>query len=263
MTVSDEIARRYRALFDLTDLVAVVTGGGGGLGSAIARGLAAFGARLVIADLDGMLAGKVAQQILAAGGEARATTLDVTRPAAVRALAGDIAGAEGRADILVNAAGVLALAPAEEMSLETWARVLDVNLTGIFLTTQAIGSLMLRRARGKIVNLASVSSVVANPGYAAYAASKGGVAQLTRVLGVEWCRRGVNVNAIGPAIVETELTRAYLGDATWRASALGKIPMGRFGTADDLVGATVFLASSASDFMVGQTIYVDGGRTLG
>ncbi|MGH7314503.1 MAG: SDR family NAD(P)-dependent oxidoreductase, partial [Candidatus Rokuibacteriota bacterium] len=158
---------------------------------------------------------------------------------------------------------VLALAPAEEMSFEAWVRVLDVNLTGIFLTTQAIGALMLRQGRGKIVNLSSVSSVVANPGYAAYAASKGGVAQLTRVLGLEWCRRGVNVNAIGPALVETELTRAYLADATWRASALGKIPMGRFGAADDLVGAAVFLASSASDFMVGQTIYVDGGRTLG
>jgi NAD(P)-dependent dehydrogenase (short-subunit alcohol dehydrogenase family) len=263
VTVSPQIARRYRALFDLTDQVSVVTGGGGALGGEIARGLAAFGARLIIADLDGTRAAKVAQEIATGGGQARVATVDVTRPAAVRALADDIAGGEGRADILVNAAGILALAPAEEMSPETWGRVLDVNLTGIFLTTQAIGALMLRRGRGKIVNMASVSSVVANPGYAAYAASKGGVAQLTRVLGVEWCRRGVNVNAIGPAIVETELTSAFLADATWRASALAKIPMGRLGTADDLVGAAVFLASSASDFMVGQTIYVDGGRTLG
>jgi NAD(P)-dependent dehydrogenase (short-subunit alcohol dehydrogenase family) len=260
MTVSPESAHSYRALFDLTDLVAVVTGGGGGLGGEIARGLAAFGARLVIADLDGTRAEKVAQEI---GGHARSTTVDVTRPAAVRALADDVAGVERRADILVNAAGILALAPAEEMSPETWSRVLDVNLTGIFLTTQAIGALMLRQGRGKIINLASVSSVVANPGYAAYAASKGGVAQLTRVLGLEWCRRGVNVNAIGPAVVDTDLTRAFLADATWRALALGKIPMGRFGTAGDVVGAAVFLASSASDFMVGQTIYVDGGRTLG
>jgi NAD(P)-dependent dehydrogenase (short-subunit alcohol dehydrogenase family) len=261
MTASAETT--YRSLFDLNGRVALVAGGGGGLGREIARGLADWGARLLIADRDLPRAETVSREIVKRGGLARALMVDVTSPDSVRSLVQEVVAVEGRVDVLVNAAGILEVAPAVDLSFATWSKVLDVNLTGVFLMSQAVGAVMLRQGRGKVINIASVSSTVANPGYAAYAASKGGVAQLTRVLGVEWCRRGVNVNAIGPAIVETELTRAYLGDATWRASALGKIPMGRFGTADDLVGATVFLASSASDFMVGQTIYVDGGRTLG
>lgn len=253
----------YRSLFDLRDHVAVVTGGGGGLGCEIARGLADFGARLVIADLDLPRAVSVAKALVEAGSAARAVHVDVTSAESARRLASDVADGDGRVDILVNAAGVLALAPAAELSPETWSRVLQVNLTGVFLVSQAIGAVMLRQGRGKIVNLASVSSTVANPGYAAYAASKGGVVQLTRVLGVEWGRAGVNVNAIGPALIETELTRTYLADEAWRAAALARIPVGRFGQARDIVGAAIFLASSASDFVVGQTIYVDGGRTLG
>ncbi len=253
----------YRNLFDLTGRVAVVTGGGGGLGQAIAQGLAAFGARLVVADLDRARAEVAAKEIVQAGGVARGAPVDVTQAASVQALAEDVVAGEGRVDILVNAAGVFAVAPAMELEADTWSRVLDVNLTGVFLATRALGAVMVRQGGGKVINLASVSSTVANPGYAAYAASKGGVAQLTRVLGVEWCRHGVNVNAIGPALVETELTRAFLTDATRRAAALARIPIGRLGQPSDVVGAAVFLASSASDFVVGQIIYVDGGRTLG
>jgi NAD(P)-dependent dehydrogenase (short-subunit alcohol dehydrogenase family) len=174
-----------------------------------------------------------------------------------------LAAEEGRIDILVNAAGVFTVAPAVELSPEAWKRVVEVNLTGVFFISQAVGTVMLRQGRGKVINLASVSSQVGNPGYAAYATSKGGVARLTKVLGAEWCRHGVNVNAIGPAFTETSMTRPSLEREGWREHVLSKIPMGRLGEPGDVVGAAVFLASRASDFVVGQTIYVDGGRTLG
>jgi gluconate 5-dehydrogenase len=256
-------AAACRSLFALDGRVAVVAGGGGGLGREIARGLAVWGARLVVADLDPGRAAAAAGEIEAAGGRARARQVDVTSPASVQALVEDVVAGEGGLDVLVNAAGVFAVAPAVDLAPATWARVLDVNLTGVFLLTQAAGAVMLRQGRGKVISLASVSSTVANPGYAAYAASKGGVAQLTRVLGLEWCRHGVQVNAIGPAFTETELTRPYLAEEGRRAAVLGRIPAGRLGTPADLVGVAVFLASPASDFVVGQTIYVDGGRTVG
>lgn len=253
----------YRQLFDLTGQVGIVTGGGGDLGGEIAKGLAEFGARLVIADLDVGKAETTAMQIVEAGGRAKALHVDVAIAPSTRSLAEAVVADGGRIDILINAAGVFTVAPAAELSTEAWTTVLDVNLTGVFLASQAVGAVMLRQGRGKIINLASVSSLVANPGYAAYAASKGGVALLTKVLGLEWCRYGVNVNAIGPAFTETSLTRSYLEEEGRREAVLGKIPMGRFGGPQDLVGAAVFLASAASDFMVGQTLYVDGGRTLG
>ena len=253
----------YRDLWELPDRIVIVTGGGGGLGREIAKGLSEFGARLVIADLDLSAAEAVAREIKGAGAKARALHVDVTSPSSTRALADAVATEEGRIDILVNAAGVFAVAPAVELSPEEWKRVLEVNLTGVFLVSQAVGAVMLRQRRGKIINLASVSSQVGNPGYAAYAASKGGVALLTKVLGVEWCQHGVNVNAIAPAFTETSMTLPYLEGAGRREYVLSKIPMGRLGEPRDLVGAAVFLSSSASDFVVGQTIYVDGGRTLG
>jgi NAD(P)-dependent dehydrogenase (short-subunit alcohol dehydrogenase family) len=254
----------YRSLFDLSGRVALVAGGGGGLGQEIAKGFGDWGARLVIADFDLGRAETVAREIVKSGGAARALAVDVTSPDSVRSLVENVLAGEKRIDVLVNAAGVLAVAPAVDLSLETWRKVLDVNLTGVFLMSRAVGAVMLRQERGKVINIASVSSTVANPGYAAYAASKGGVAQLTRVLGLEWCRHGIQVNAIGPAFTETDLTRPYLaGDDARRQLVLGKIPTGRLGEPADLVGVAVFLASAASDFVVGQMIYVDGGRTLG
>jgi NAD(P)-dependent dehydrogenase (short-subunit alcohol dehydrogenase family) len=256
--------RDCRAIFDLAGRVALVAGGGGGLGREIARGLGEWGARLVIADLDRGRAEAGAREVAKNGGQARALAVDVTSPPSVRSLVEGVVAVEGRIDVLVNAAGVFAVAPAVELSPETWARVLDVNLTGVFLLSREVGAVMLRQGRGKVINIASVSSTVANPGYAAYAASKGGVAQLTRVLALEWCRHGIQVNGIGPAFTETDLTRPYLqAEEGRRQLVLNKIPAGRLGEPADLVGAAVFLASSASDFVVGQMIYVDGGRTLG
>lgn len=249
----------YARLFDLTGRVAVVSGGGGGLGREIARGLGDFGARVVVADLDAARAAEVAGEIPGA----RSAEVDVTAVESVGRLVSRVLEEAGRIDVLVNAAGVFRTAPAERLRLEEWEGVLKINLTGTFLATQAVGAVMLGQGRGKIVNIASVSSQVGNPEYAAYAASKGGVALLTRVLGAEWGPRGVNVNAIGPAFTETGLTQGYLAQPGRREQVLARIPVGRLGEPHDIVGAAVFLASDAADFVVGQTIYVDGGRTLG
>jgi NAD(P)-dependent dehydrogenase (short-subunit alcohol dehydrogenase family) len=248
----------YRSLFDLADRVAVVTGGGGRLGTEIARGLGDFGARVVLADLDAARAQKASESIEGALAE----YVDVTSRESAAALVERVIAQCGRLDVLVNSAGILKIAPATEMTVEEWEAVLRVNLTGTFLMTQAAGRVMLRQGRGNVVNIASVSSTVGNPEYAAYAASKGGVAQLTKVLGVEWCRRGVNVNAIGPAFTDTELTRPWVERMGGQPRVVERIPMGRPGEPRDIVGAAIFLASDAARFLVGQTLYVDGGRTL-
>jgi NAD(P)-dependent dehydrogenase (short-subunit alcohol dehydrogenase family) len=248
----------YARLFDLTDRVAIVTGGGGGLGREIGRGLAAFGARVTLADLDGQRAAEAARGIEGAIGE----TVDVTDSGSAGALTSSVLARHGRIDVLVNAAGVFRVAPMLELTLGDWETVLKVNLTGIFVMTRAVGAVMLRQGSGRVITLGSVSSLVGNPEYAAYAASKGGVAQLTKALGAEWCHRGVLVNAIGPAFTETPLTRGYLDRPEARRRVVDKIPRGRMGEPRDLVGAAVFLASDASAFVVGQTLYVDGGRTL-
>jgi len=249
---------RYGMLFDLSERVAIVTGGGGALGGAIAQGLAEFGARVVLADLDAALAKTAASGITGA----TADVVDVTDPVSATALAERVQGAFGRIDILINAAGIFRVAPALELSMADWDAVLRVNLTGIFVMTRAVAPHMLARRRGNVVNITSVSSVVANPEYAAYAASKGGAMQLTRVLGVEWCRQGIAVNAIAPAFTETPLTRGYLARPGAPERVVGRIPMGRLAEPSDIVGAAVFLASDAASFMVGQTLFVDGGRTL-
>ncbi len=248
----------YRALFDLTGRAALVTGGGGALGAEIGRGLAAFGARVVLADLDPSRARDAAGGIEGAVAEA----VDVTDRGSVDALVGRVTAALGRIDVLVNAAGVFRIAPAVDLKLEDWETVIRVNLTGTFLMTQAAGRAMLGQRRGNVVNIASVSSTVGNPEYAAYAASKGGVAQLTKVLGAEWCQHGVNVNAIGPAFTETSLTRSWMDRLGGRDRIADRIPMGRLGEPRDIVGTAIFLASDAARFLVGQTLYVDGGRTL-
>ena len=248
----------YARLFDLTDRVAIVTGGGGALGREIGRGLAAFGARVIFADLDRERAAEAATGVVGA----RADTVDVTAPESAGGLVSRVVAADKRVDVLVNAAGVFRVAPMLELKLAEWEAVLKVNLTGIFIMTQAVGGVMLAQRKGRVINLGSVSSRVGNPEYAAYAASKGGVAQLTSALGAEWCRHGVLVNAIGPAFTETALTRGYLERPDTRRRVLEKIPMGRMGEPRDIVGAAVFLASDASEFVVGQTLYVDGGRTL-
>src|SRR5215216_804423 len=247
-------------LFDLTGRVALVVGGGG-LGTTIAAALADFGARLAIADLDLQAATRLARICDRPGIEAVATELDVTDYTQVQAAVMAIEEDCGRIDVLVNAAGINLRKPATEYTPEDWHRIIDTNLSGVFYVTQAVARGMLARGYGRILSIGSVSSLLGHPYHAPYAASKGGLAIMTKSLATEWAPRGVTINAIGPTYTETNLTRGFADDPVTREKLIAAIPMGRLGTPEDLAGAAVFLCSDAARFVTGQTLYVDGGRT--
>ncbi|MEA2586410.1 MAG: gluconate 5-dehydrogenase, partial [Thermomicrobiales bacterium] len=233
----------------------------GGLGGTIAAALADFGARMAIADLDLDAAARLARFCDRPGIEAVATELDVTDHAMVADAVASIEERCGRIDVLVNAAGINIRKPATEYTPEDWHRIIDTNLTGVFYVVQAVARGMLARGYGRILSIGSVSSLLGHPFHAPYAASKGGLAIMTKSLATEWAPRGVTINAIGPTYTETNLTRGFADDPATRDRLVADIPMGRLGTPEDLVGAAVFLCSDAARFVTGQTLYVDGGRT--
>jgi gluconate 5-dehydrogenase len=247
-------------IFDLTGRVALVVGSGG-LGGTIAAALADFGARLAVADFDLQAATRLARVCDRPGIEALAVGLDVTDHAVVREAVEAVEESCGRIDVLVNAAGINIRKPATEYTPEDWHRIIDTNLTGVFYVTQAVARGMLARGYGRILSIGSVSSLLGHPYHAPYAASKGGLAIMTKSLATEWAPRGVTINAIGPTYTETNLTRGFTDDPATRERLVAGIPMGRLGTPEDLVGAAVFLCSDAARFVTGQTLYVDGGRT--
>jgi NAD(P)-dependent dehydrogenase (short-subunit alcohol dehydrogenase family) len=250
-------------LFGIDDRVILVAGGAGGLGAPLAAAFAERGAKLLIADIDAQRSEKVASELAAAhNADVRACELDVVRAESCKTAVNQALSAWGRLDGLVNATGVYRVAAALELDDEAWQRTLDINLTGAFRLAREVGRVMVAQKSGSIVTLASVSSVVANRRYAAYAASKAGVAHLTRVLAVEWASSGVTVNAVGPAAIPTPLAQPIFADKKQREAALARIPMGRFGTSDDLLGAVIFLLSPAAAFVTGQLLFVDGGRTI-
>ncbi len=240
-------------LFALSDLRVAVVGAGGAIGAGLARALAERGARLAIGDLD------VATLEAAPEGVHRAP-VDLTDEASVAGFVAAAGEALGGLDALVNAAGVLPIAPADELAPAEFRRCVDINLTGAFRLAVAA-----RRAMadgGAQVHIASVSSLVANPGYAAYASSKAGLAQLVRVLAREWAPAGIRINALAPAMLEEGMAAGHLGDPKFRARALGDIPLGRFCRVEDLIGPLVMLLGPGGRYITGQTIPVDGGRTL-
>lgn len=249
-------------MFDVAGRAILVAGGARGLGFDLAGALAARGARIVLADV---LADEVAEAARQLPGEGHLhCPLDVTDEASVdAAVMAAVAGA-GRLDGVLNSAGIARFAPALELSAEDFVQTMAVNVTGAFLLSRRAARAMAGQpGGGRILHLASVSSRVVNEQYAAYSTSKAALAQLVKVLAKEWARTGIAVNAIGPAVIRTPLTEAtILADPEMTATALSQIPMGRFGVAEDLVGATLLLLSEAGRFITGQTVYVDGGRTL-
>jgi gluconate 5-dehydrogenase len=248
------------ALFSLAGRVAVVTGAASGLGRAIAAGFAEAGAFVVAADLPGTGLGDV---VAAIGKErARSVEADVVRKAEVEALVDVALEAGGRLDVLVNSAGIGARGEAVEYDSELWDQVLAVNLTGTFNCCRAVGRRMLAARSGSIVNVASIGGLVGYAGSVGYQASKGGVVQLTRTLAVEWAASGVRVNAIAPCTFETPVVaRQRAAEPDLYPGMLSRIPMGRFGEPEEIVGPALFLASEASSMVTGHVLAVDGGYT--
>ena len=243
--------------FDLGGRIAVVTGARRGIGRGVAMGLAQAGADLVVA-------GRAAADDLTAdverlGRRCLAVEADLADPAQVDRVIPRAVEAFGRVDILVNNAGTATRGPALDVTRDDWHRVLQVNLHAVFSLCQAAARDMLPRGRGKIINIASLMSFQGGINIAGYTASKGAVAQLTKLLANEWAAHGINVNAIAPGYIATDLTRPLREDPVRGPAILARIPAGRWGRPDDLAGAAVFLASAASDYVHGHLLVVDGG----
>ena len=251
-------------LFALTGRVAIVTGASRGLGEEMAEGLAEAGAALMICARRKQWLTPTLERFRGLGFRVEGLVADVSNPANVQAVVDKTMAAYGRIDILVNNAGISWGAAPEEMPLDKWQKVIDVNLTGAFLFAQAAGREMLKREYGRIINIASISGLhaaVNGPHYAAYAASKAGLMGLTRELAASWGRHNIRVNAIAPGFFRSRLADPVLPLA--EPSIKSTNPIARIGAEGELKGVCVFLASDASNYITGQTIVVDGGRTIG
>lgn len=248
--------------FDLTGTVALVTGSSRGIGAALAEGLVRAGATVVLNARDGEALEAARKDLAAAtGATVHASAFDVTDDAAVAAAVADVESTVGPIGVLVNNAGVQHRVPMLDLDVADWNRVLAANLTGPFLVGRAVARGMLARGAGKIVNIASVQARLARPGIAPYAASKGGIAMLTRTMCAEWGPSGVQANAIAPGYFDTVLTSALVNDPEFDAWVRGRTPARRWGRPEELVGTLLWLASGASDFVNGQVVHVDGGMT--
>lgn len=248
-----------QSIFSLEDKVALITGAGQGIGAAMAEGLANVGANIVIADLNIDNATNVAASVEKLGVKAIPIQVDVTNAESVEKMVTDVVKHFDTIDILINNAGINIRDYCIDMKETDWDAVINVNLKGTFLCSRAVGKVMVEKRSGKVINLASMMSAVAQPQRGPYAASKGGIVQFTKVLAVEWAPYNINVNAIGPGYVITEMNKALMNDKETYEYFTSKIPMGRWSTTDDLIGPIVFLSSSASDYITGQVLYVDGG----
>lgn len=248
-------------IFDLTGRVALITGGGRGLGETFAYALAAAGADIVVSSRTSGEIEQVAAGIRALGRRAEAITCDITDEASVEAMVSEAVSRMGQLDILVNNAGMNIRKPVLEITFEEWQRVLDTNLNGYFLAGRAAGRVMVAQGHGKVINIGSIFVNTAMPAQGPYASSKGAIMQLTRVMALEWAKNGVQVNLLSPTYFETEMTRPVYADPTRKAFIEERTPMGRWGQPHELAGSLVFLASRASDFMTGQELLIDGGYT--
>lgn len=249
--------------FRLNGKVAVVTGGARGLGKTIALALAEAGADIALAGRTLSSLEETATELAAATGRrVQPFTADVTNEADVKRLAEEVTASLGPIDILVNNAGNNIRGAVQELTEADWDSVLDTNLKGPFLCSRAIGPDMAKRGWGRIINLGSILSVIALPGRAPYASAKAGVTALTRVLSLEWAGSGVTVNAICPGPFGTEMNRPLLNDPVKYQEFVRNIPMGRWGELDELAGLVVLLASDASSFITGSSVFIDGGWTV-
>ena len=248
-------------LFDLTGRTALVTGASRGIGFAIAQALANAGANLVLNGRHAESVERAADELRAAGASVATALFDVADAAAARQAIDELEAAGTAIEILVNNAGIQRRGPLQEFDLEDWHDLMRTNVDGVFYVSQAVARHMIPRGQGKIINIGSVQSELARATTAPYAASKGAVRNLTRGMCADWAKFGLQVNAIGPGYFATPLNRVLSEDPEFDAWLCKRTPAGRWGQLADLHGVAVFLASSASHFVNGQTLYVDGGIT--
>ena len=249
------------SLFDLTGRVALVTGSSRGLGRAMAEGLAAAGAHVLVNGIDASRVDTAVRELQQAGRQAEGAVFDVTNEAAVLRAFEGFDQRSLAVDILVNNAGIQLRKPMLELSTAEWHQVLDTNLTAAFVVGREAGRRMVARGRGKIINIGSLTSKLARATVAPYTVAKGGIKMLTQAMAAELAVHGIQANAIGPGYMLTDMNQALIDNPQFDAWVKGRTPAKRWGRPDELVGVTVFLASQASDYVNGQIIYVDGGMT--
>ncbi len=248
-------------LFGLDGRIALITGSSGGIGEALAKGMAQAGAVVVVNGRTAEKVEAVVAAISAAGGVAHGALFDVADSAAVRDGVARIEAEIGPIDILVNNAGIQRRAPLEDFPDETWRELMTINLDSVFYVGKAVARAMIARRRGRIINVCSVQSELGRPSIAPYTASKGAVKMLTKGMAIDWGKHGVRVNGLGPGYFRTPLNKALVEDEKFSAWLTGRTPLGRWGEVEELVGGAIFLASDASSFVNGHILYVDGGIT--
>ena len=246
-------------LFSLNGRVALITGSAQGLGFTIARGMLDAGAKVVLSDVSAAALEKAQAALRAEGLDAAAYVFDISNEEQVASAVSAIEAEVGPIDILVNNAGIHKRSLLIDMPVENWRKVIDVNLSGAFIVGRAVARGMITRQYGKIINIASINAMMVRPNIGNYCAAKGGIVTLTKSMATEWGQYNINVNAIGPGYFLTDLTRPLSEDAEFDAWVKSEVPLRRWGDPKDLVGIAVMLASPASNYISGQTIYVDGG----
>jgi NAD(P)-dependent dehydrogenase (short-subunit alcohol dehydrogenase family) len=255
-----------KKLFDLTNKVAIVTGARRGIGKGIALMLAQAGAKVVVSDIDEKECQKVVEEIKKIGSDGLAIKCDVTNRKEVEEMVKKTIEKFGRIDILVNNAGIAPFKPFLEITEEEWDRVLAVNLKGYYLCAQAVAKEMIKRGWGRIINIASIAMGQVGfgfPNLTHYCASKGGIVAFTEALALELTPKGINVNAISPGVIATEMAKPVIEDEKIKQSILARIPKGRIGQPEDIAAAVVFLSSEEADYITGATLVVDGGWLAG
>ncbi|MBZ4688600.1 MAG: Dehydrogenase with different specificitity [Clostridiales bacterium] len=252
----------YKDIFDLTGKVALIVGGTGGLGKDMALGLAEHGANVIVASRKPERGQDVVGKIRGLGRKSWTEVLDVLDVESIKKAVDHIVEELGQINILVNLAGTQIWQKAEEYTEENWDTVVDFNLKGAFLLSREVGKQMIKQGGGKIIHISSVRSMLGFPeNYTAYCAAKGGLNMYVKCLAAEWAKYNINVNAVAPTFIETPLTKGMLSDEETRNNVINRIPLHRLGQPEDLVGAIVYFAAPASDFITGQILFADGGVT--